>query len=151
MITEFKGSIFDCPEADIIVHQANCFHTMGAGIAKVIAQKYPEAVKADKETIKGDKNKLGSFSIGFGKDRKIIINMYSQYSFSNTHIETDYTAMETALEEIKLFAKSHHRNIAIPYKIGCGLAGGDWNTVYNILMKIFDKSDVKLIICKLEK
>ena len=50
----------------IILHGCNCFHTMGAGIAKYLANKFPEVLKADQTTIKGDTGKLGS-------DRKSVV------------------------------------------------------------------------------
>ena len=49
-------------EFDLIIHGCNCFCTMGAGIAKTIKQKFPEAYEADLKTEKGDKAKLGTIS-----------------------------------------------------------------------------------------
>ena len=40
--------------------------------------------------------------------------------------------------------------MAIPYKIGCGLANGDWNIVSKIIEETF-KEDVKLTVYRLEK
>ena len=41
--------------------------------------------------------------------------------------------------------------IGIPYKLGCGLAGGDWDgVVYPMLQELFDKdSTITLYIYKL--
>ena len=36
-------------EFDVIIQGCNCFHTMGAGIAKYIKQDFPEAFAADKQ------------------------------------------------------------------------------------------------------
>lgn len=49
-------------EFDVIIHGCNCFHTMGAGIAKQIRQYFPEAYVADLHTGRGDLRKLGSYS-----------------------------------------------------------------------------------------
>lgn len=38
----------DQGQFDCIVHGCNCFRTMGAGIARQIAQKWPEAAEADR-------------------------------------------------------------------------------------------------------
>ena len=57
-------NLFKQKEIDILVHGCNCFHTMGAGIAKIISMEYPEALKADKQkSIYADKNKLGKHTI----------------------------------------------------------------------------------------
>ena len=39
-------------------------------------------------------------------------------------------AIDKFLEQVKNEDKI---NIAIPYEIGCGLAGGDWNDYYKVL------------------
>ena len=49
---------------DVIVHGCNCMCTMGAGIAKQIKQKFPEAYRVDCQTKKGDRSKLGTISYG---------------------------------------------------------------------------------------
>jgi len=40
--------------------------------------------------------------------------------------------------------------IGMPYKIGCGLGGGDWNVVETMIKELFENNDdFRLIICKL--
>ena len=42
--------------------------------------------------------------------------------------------------------------MGIPYGLGCGLAGGDWNVVYNIINDVFydcDDNYLHIYICKL--
>ena len=58
-----KGNLLNSFEKDfnVILHGCNCFSTMGAGIAKQIAEKYPEAYRADKSspmTLKEKKEKI---------------------------------------------------------------------------------------------
>jgi O-acetyl-ADP-ribose deacetylase (regulator of RNase III) len=51
-------------EFDVIIHGCNCFCTMGAGIAKSIKQRYPQAFVVDQTTtIPGDKSKLGTYTV----------------------------------------------------------------------------------------
>jgi len=60
-----KGDLLKMAEEgkfDVIVHGCNCFNTMGAGIARQIARRFPEAYAADCETIASDISKLGTFS-----------------------------------------------------------------------------------------
>ena len=66
-------------EFDLIIHGCNCFCTMGAGIAKTIKEKFPEAYRADLETEKGARSKLGQISWGETKIESgtlIIVNGY---------------------------------------------------------------------------
>lgn len=152
MIELRVGDIFKQEDLDVIIHQANCFNTMKSGIAKDIAELYPEAVEADNRTIKGDKSKLGSYTCGVGKNDMHIINMYSQYHFyPRTVVHTDYEAMERAFKTIKedYVSPSPPITIGIPLGIGCGLAGGDWNKVWEIIKKIFaDDINYNIVICK---
>ena len=50
---------------------------------------------------------------------------------------------------LKSLAEQHPgKSVALPYGIGCGLAGGDWNTVYDIIKEVFANDDRKVFICK---
>ena len=42
-------------------------------------------------------------------------------------------------------------SIAIPYGIGCGLAGGNWLTVKRILSEVFADSNVDVTIYALQQ
>lgn len=47
---------------DVIVHGCNCFCQMGAGIARPIRQKFPQAYIEDRKTVRGDVSKLGTYT-----------------------------------------------------------------------------------------
>ena len=82
---------------DVIIHGCNCFCTMGAGIAKSIKTAFPEAYKADLETLKGDKEKLGNFSAANIKrngQEITIVNAYTQYHYGGPGIKVDYNAIQ---------------------------------------------------------
>lgn len=151
-----------------MVHQANCFHTMGGGIAKQIKERYPSSYEADLKTPYGDIKKLGTFSslpddaLSWGEFR--IYNCYSQYTFGGK-VDTNYEAVEQCFNAIK----EHILNIdiqrvsspdmqetgfvyklGIPYGYGCGLAGGDWNIVESIIYRVFGECEfIEAQICKL--
>lgn len=36
--------------------------------------------------------------------------------------------------------------IAMPYRIGCGLAGGDWGRVMDIMMEVFGGRNYQVIL-----
>lgn len=108
---------------DIIVHGCNCWNTMGAGLARQIKTEFPDAWIADQQTLAGDKNKLGHYSIGMG-GRLVIINAYTQYNIAKQAGEDvfDYHACYQVLNKIsERFGKWR---IGVPM-IGMGLAGGD--------------------------
>lgn len=124
MLKRTKGDLLSMGKNnnfDIILHGCNCFNTMGAGIAKQIAEQFPDARLADDETLRGDAGKLGTYTVGM-HGRLVILNCYTQYSTSNAYDVFDYHAFERVLSKIA------HRfgcwRFGLPM-IGMGLAGGD--------------------------
>lgn len=118
---------------DLIVHGCNCFCTMGAGIAKTIKQKFPEAYEADLKTNKGDKTKLGSISWAETKTENgslIIVNGYTQFNWRGSGPKVDYEAVRKVFKTIK----ENFSGLRIGYPaIGAGLAGGNWKTISQII------------------
>ena len=93
-------NLFKQKEIDILVHGCNCFHTMGAGIAKIISMEYPEALKADKQkSIYADKNKLGKHTI-CNIGNQMIINAYTQYHYGFGKDNFCYEKFPSLLDEL---------------------------------------------------
>lgn len=135
---KIKGDLIELAingEFDLIIHGCNCFCTMGAGIAKTIRQKFPEAYKADLKTEKGDKSKLGKISwtksqIGNGNGELVIVNGYTQFDWKGRGRKADYEAIREVFKTVKeVFS-----GLRIGYPaIGAGLAGGDWKIISEII------------------
>ena len=153
MIKMHEGDIFEAP-VDIIIHQCNCFNTMGSGIAKTIAKRYPRAAEVDRMTKRGDKSKLSQFTVAQAdkKQDKTIINLYAQYNFGKSHkLFTNYGALSLGLWNIKEWiGKMSFENqvIGIPFGLGCGKGGGSWMIVEKLIKDVFEKSEIKVLICK---
>jgi O-acetyl-ADP-ribose deacetylase (regulator of RNase III) len=152
------GNLIDLTEQglfDVIVHGCNCFHTMGAGIAKEIKERYPEAYEADALfTSKGDKSKLGKYTWVKVKGPKplehefFITNAYTQYYFGDAKKHgpmLDYDAVSSVFSMINSF----FGGLRIGYpKIGAGLAGGDWDVISNIINKELTSCKHELVVLK---
>jgi O-acetyl-ADP-ribose deacetylase (regulator of RNase III) len=110
-------------EFDIIVHGCNCFNIMAGGIARQIKEQFPDAWLADQQTLAGDRNKLGRYTIGMS-GRLVIINAYTQYSTAKQPGEDvfEYQAFGQVLDCIA--ARFGKYKIGLPL-IGMGLAGGN--------------------------
>ena len=138
-----------------IIHQCNCFHCMGGGIAKTLASLYPEIVLADKRTGYADALKLGTMVPVQIKHPKVntlkyVFNVYGQYDMGTSTRHTLYDKLEEGLRKVKAFAI--HRpleSIGIPYGLGCGLAGGSWKVVSKIIEDVFKDAPFPLFIVKL--
>ena len=127
---------------DVIVHGCNCFHTMGAGIAKPIAAAFPEALAADKATAYGDRGKLGTISIGRAGTLSVV-NAYTQFHWKGRGRKADYDAIEACFQTVaREFAGCH---IGYPL-IGAGLAGGDWTEIAPRINTALEGLDHTLVI-----
>lgn len=150
MIYYREIDIFNAP-VEIIVHQANCFCTMGSGIAKEIKKRYPRAFLVDKNTVKGDAKKLGQFTVALANKNqdKTIINLYGQYAYGKQQMHTNYLALTKGFNNIKDFLNKFNpkAKVGIPHNIGCGLGGGDWSVVEGIIQSVFRNSDIEILIC----
>ena len=140
-------------EFDVIIHGCNCYCAMGAGIAKSIKQHFPEAYKADCKTKKGDKKKLGTYTFAeyhitgtekpFQKLR--VINGYTQYNYAKGLINVDYDAIRSVFRKMKEDFGGQRLRFGYPL-IGCGLAGGDWNIVKEIIEEELAGEDHTLVV-----
>lgn len=124
-------------EFDIIVQGCNCHNVMGSGIARQIRDQFPDAWLADQETLPGDRNKLGRYTIGMA-GRLVIINAYTQYNTAKYPGQDvfEYNSFENILEN--LVARFGKYRIGLPM-IGMGLAGGDPARIMPMLEKFSEQ------------
>ena len=97
---------------DVIVHGCNCFNTMGAGVAKAIRTKFPQAYAADIATTRGDRFKLGNYSQSEAcvNGRKLtIVNAYTQFDYGGSKRNVDYDALRSVFRQIKADFPAPHR------------------------------------------
>jgi O-acetyl-ADP-ribose deacetylase (regulator of RNase III) len=136
-----KGNLLDS-DCQVMMHQCNCFSTMGAGIAKQFAQKWPEVSQADKAFMPyNPTGKLGQVSRALVAHSSVFVyNLYGQYNYGTGKQQTNYEALNSAirkmLEELKQLPMFTDLKMGLPYGMGCGLAGGDWKIVSAMLEKI---------------
>ena len=53
-----QGNILNEFDLDYIVHQCNCFHCMGGGVAYALSKTWPKVYEVDNETEYGSKDKM---------------------------------------------------------------------------------------------
>jgi len=133
MIKYIDGNLLELADNfDVIAHGANCFCVMGAGIAKEIKAKYPEAYDVDCETNVGDINKLGTIT-HTRNTTPIVVNIYSQFDTKGRRqgkMDLDYDALRSGIKAMK--EKFSGKRFGLPY-IGTGLAGGNEAVVIAII------------------
>lgn len=148
---EIKGDLIQLAlagEFQNITHGANCFCTMGSGIAPQIKSAFPGAYSVDCLTKKGDYNKLGNYTfanciIGNDLNKTVrVINSYTQYSYGRDKMHLDYNALILALRKINFNFKGE--TIGLPL-IGAGRGGGDWVKIKNIILYELRDMDVTIV------
>lgn len=148
-----NGNILTFPERDedtIICHQVNCKGVMGAGLAKQIRDKWPDVYDRYRLMVET----CGEFMLGSFHEVKVgphlyVANLYGQVGYGRDKRYTNYAALTAALfKGMKEYPRATFR---IPYGLGCGLAGGDWETVLDIIKGISDTWNVNVEIWVLPK
>ena len=132
---------------DVIIHGCNCQCVMGSGIAKQIADAYPPVLEKDLETGKGERLKLGFYSLIMVQSRIpphcfIVINAYTQFRYGRG-VQVNYQAIWMAMKSISERLTNDVR-IGIPL-IGAGRGGGDWDVIAPIIDRFFQDKDLTLV------
>lgn len=136
-----SGALFIC-------HQVNCQGEMRSGVAKQIREKWPKVYEEYKKICDLVEDKsilLGIYTFCYmSSEDTVVINMFSQnrYGYDGKRY-TNLRALKHCLCRVAADVPKGAR-IAMPYKIGCGLGGADWNVVYKMIEKAFENSEVEL-------
>ncbi len=158
MTIEFKtGNILNAEE-NMICQSVNHRETMGGGLALQIRKRWPNIYKEYCEFSRlytfEQIRITGIYHCFFTNEypMECIINIFGQDGFGNDKRYTDYISLENSFKYLHANLKNMgNKSLGIPSFIGCGLGGGDWdNVVYPMIVEIFGKSEVKVVIYKLE-
>jgi len=153
-IVQYSGDILDyADKVDVIGHQVNCFGVMGGGLAYQIAEKYPDVLTAYQKYIndflvfnKKREGLLGSCQIVPSLSKCYIANLFGQFDMGGGR-RTDYEALLLALKKLKKqMSDKGLKKLALPVKLGCGLAGGDWKIVQSLIHEAFEGSDIEITL-----
>lgn len=141
-----EQNILDVTEPAVICHQVNCIGIMGGGLALQIRQKYPNvyaAYKAKKDWKLGD-CQLVEVSNGASQ---FVANLAGQQIIRSGFGKcmTDYPYLAMALRTARDFADANSLTLYLPYMIGCGLAGGNWGRVSELIEEFAPNA----VVCRL--
>lgn len=144
------GDLLEAQDIDVLFHVCNLKHKFGAGIAKDIKQRWPEAWKADLRTPSDDPTKLGTYSVAQIHNPisrlRYVVNLYAMTGLGRHKRQLSYDRL---VECFELFIKNNKNKkctIGMPWKIGCWNAGGNWNIVHEIIVSVFEKSNMDVFI-----
>lgn len=155
----------DSDEKRVIVHVVNNKGGFGRGIAKSIAEKYPQIRQQYKNWYNNFREfagatgggsglriertkifKLGNIQIVEVDENLSIINMLTQngYMSEKNHVPIKYEALKECLYRVYDYVDDNPCSIWMPHLIGCGLAGGDRDKVLEIIDLTIGQKEVKI-------
>ncbi len=144
MIEYRKGDLLSVDEG-IIIHGCNAQGVMGAGVAKAIKAKYPDAYKAYKYAYDTVAPNLGD--IIWYRETQVfyIANAITQEFYGKDKRYVNYKAIVDCFTKAIVEANYLGLDLHFP-KIGAGLAGGDWNIIEQLINDC-DPTDTVRKVC----
>jgi O-acetyl-ADP-ribose deacetylase (regulator of RNase III) len=133
-----------------IAHGCNCFHTMGAGVAKAIKDKWPELYEIDLETLYGYKGKLGTVSYCALPEGIWGFNLYTQFNYGRGILFRTAWLASSLNRALYIIASTDGmpKSLSIPF-IGAGLGGGDADEILSSIKECcakYPSVDVTLVL-----
>lgn len=140
-----KKDIRDVISPAIIIHVVNDENVMGAGVAKSLYEKWPE-VKRDYHAAFEDATPVSPVQLGDVLVTEIqdspglyLLSLVAQRGYAKeTSLEgkqcfLDYGALEKCISNVVRFQTSKQCSVYLPFFMGCGLAGGNWDKVAKLV------------------
>lgn len=156
MILEIQGDLLET-DCKLIGHGVNAQGIMGAGVAQSLCSRFKGlrfAYKSHCDLAFGSgaapSDLLGNVYI-VEVNRKFIANCFTQQNYGGRHQEyINYDALHHCVSAlVSEMAAMGIKELAIP-RIGCGLAGGNWERVKSIFEVYFNEtSDLTLKVYSL--
>ena len=138
----------------VIVHVCNDLGAWGKGFVLAVSRKWPAAEQCYREWHRGE----GSIPFGLGHVQFVevepalwVANLIGQRGIrrSGAVPPVRYEAIQIGLSEIAGFAVAKQATIHMP-RIGCGLAGGEWNRVAEIVQQELADKGLSVTVYDLE-
>lgn len=134
---EKKANLFNFEKEYALAHCISSDYALGAGIAVDFNKKYHL------------KNNLQQVGSGIYPDCIYINGIFNLVTKKKYWNKPTYDSLEKSLRMMKEQAiKLNILKIAMP-KIGCGLDRLQWPQVREIIKKVFEDSDIEILICNL--
>ena len=124
----------------LIVHCCNDLGAWGKGFVLALSKRWPQVEQEYREWFRNKSN--NDFALGSAQFVQVeadiwVANLIGQHGIrsSSNPIPIRYGAIEDGLEKVADFAIANLCSVHMP-RIGCGLAGGNWKTIYPIIGQV---------------
>ncbi|MDR2080372.1 MAG: macro domain-containing protein [Campylobacteraceae bacterium] len=136
----------------IIAHVCNDIGCWGEGFVLCLSKRWIKPQEAYQEWVNSKEGfVLGEVQFVSVKDDIIVANMIAQRDIKplNGVPPIRYEALKRCLMKAADFAFENNSSIHMP-RIGCGLAGGEWKKVENIIKQTLLKADIDVFVYDLK-
>ena len=138
LINIISKNILEANE-NFIIQQCSCSGRRAMGLSQQISDKF--GVNPYNRKIN---DKPGTYKLN-----KNIVCLFAQLNPGKpNNDDTKNMRLIWFKESFEQFIKENKGSIAIPYKIGCGYGGGDWNDYFKIIEELSNKYKLKINIYK---
>jgi len=157
MVTYVKGDATR-PQGDgtkIIAHVCNNIGAWGKGFVLALDKLSPEPRKVYRDLVReliifGNKPTLtlGTMTLAeVERGNLYVANMVAQRGLrsATNPVPLDYDALEKSLETLAVTAEIFAASVHMP-RIGCGLAGGNWDVVESIINRVLTLRDIDVTV-----
>lgn len=138
-----KGDLF-LTDFEVIAHGCNCAGGFGAGVAGVIAKKYPHVKREYLKKFYSQGWSPGDVQLVPINNTQVIANCGTQKHYLPRGKDLfEYEAFREVCKVLKKHCLEKNARLAMP-KIGAGLAGGSWSKILKIMEEELDGVVVRI-------
>ena len=147
------------PGNKIIAHICNDLGKWGKGFVLALSKKWKEPEQAYRDWYSAKEGSNAAYYYGkfeLGAVQFVEINHFTQVAniigqrgvkTGSNGVPVKYDAIKEGLQKIKKHIEENMgingASIHMP-RIGCGLAGGRWEEIFNIMKEVFENSDIEI-------
>lgn len=145
MIKFVTGDFFDY-DADIRINTVNCVGVMGAGVALLFKNKYPDMFKEYHKACQNKEVQPGKPHVWQDNDifsKTTIINFPTKVHWKNP---SEYEYIEKGLKWLKKYLSDKDNSTLTLPALGCGHGGLDWEIVKSLIIMYLGGLGAKILV-----
>ena len=148
-----QGNLLDASEA-VVAHQCNCVSRGARGLARALHAKWP---KANAYALRDGESAPGTIDVFWvDKGAKRVVSLFAQVypgkpqgSGRDTR-QARLEHFERTLDRVAAMVPKP-KGVAMPYLIGCGLAGGVWSEYERAIRAFSQRAGINVTLYKLDE
>lgn len=145
MIKFVTGNFFDY-NADIRINTVNCVGVMGAGVALLFKNKYPDMFKKYQKACQNKEVQPGKPHVWHDNEmfsKTTIINFPTKVHWKDP---SEYDYIEKGLKWLKVYLSDKGNSTLTLPALGCGHGGLDWERVKGMINNYLGESSTNILV-----